>query len=68
MMSVASCDQASGTPASVISKTTEPSGLAMRLARLVHVTESNGLLPCDVNFRVIFMLRIPKALGNRQQA
>jgi hypothetical protein len=39
MMSVATCDQPAGISASVISNTTEPSGLAMRESRRAHSME-----------------------------
>ena len=63
MMSVASCDQNSGTSASVISKTTLPSGFVMRLVRLSHLTVSNtdwSAARSLVNWRVI---RIVASLG-----
>src|SRR3954469_5440429 len=55
MMSVASCDQVSGTSASFISKTMEPSGFVILLGRLTHLTEANGSEPVVVNLRVIFI-------------
>src|SRR4051812_29735176 len=55
MMSVASCDQVSGTSASFISKTTEPSGLVILLDRVTHFTEAKGSEPALVNFLLIFM-------------
>src|SRR5207248_8229842 len=56
MMSVASCDHCLGISASVISKTTEPSGLLIRLVRRSYSTDANGSCPCLVNFREIFIV------------
>ena len=55
MMSVASCENPSGTSASGISKTTEPSGFVIRLDRVVHCVVANGSVPSVVNRRVIFI-------------
>src|SRR5689334_2614393 len=55
MMSVASCDQVSGTSASSILNTTDPSGLVILLDRLVHFTVENASCPAAVNFREIFI-------------
>ena len=57
MMSVASCDQLAGTSASVISKTTLPSMLVMRVVRFAHSTVSNTFFPAVVNRRSIFIRR-----------
>ncbi len=53
MMSAATCDQAVGISASSISKTTEPSGLLIRLVRRLHSTESKGSWPSVVKRRSI---------------
>src|SRR3954462_15457914 len=63
MMSVASWDHWRGISASVISKTTEPSGLVMRLVRRSYSTELNGSCPWRVNLRAIFMVKRPSFLG-----
>src|SRR5439155_15479944 len=55
MMSVASWDQGLGISASFISKTTDPSGLVIRLVRFSYSTDANGSCPCLVKRRVIFM-------------
>ncbi len=59
MMSVASCDHVSGTSASSIWKTIEPSGLEILLDRFVHLTVAKGSWPETVNLRVIFIERVP---------
>ena len=46
--STATCDQLSGASRSFISKTTDPSGLAMREVRLMNVKEAKGSLPVVV--------------------
>ena len=55
MMSVASWLHDLGICASVISKTTLPSGLAMRLVRLSNVTVLKTSVPAEVKWRLIFM-------------
>ncbi len=52
-ISVATCDQLTGTSAPCISNTTDPSGFAMRLVRFSYVTSSNGSLPGVVKTRGI---------------
>src|SRR5690606_27625986 len=55
MMSVASWLQVSGTSASFISKTTDPSGFEILEDRLTHFTEEKGFWPTVVNLREIFI-------------
>src|SRR5215212_8444099 len=55
MMSVASCDHCRGISASGISKTTEPSGLVIRLVRFSYCTVLKASCPCLVKRREIFM-------------
>src|SRR5688572_29578715 len=62
MMSVASWDHCSGISASVISETTEPSGLEMRLVRFSYLTDAKGSCPWRVNLRAIFIAQ-PSFLG-----
>src|SRR5688572_4009505 len=62
MMSVASWDHCSGISASVISKTTDPSGLEMRLVRFSYLTDEKGSCPWRVNLRAIFIAQ-PSFLG-----
>src|SRR3954471_1701156 len=57
MMSVASWLHCRGISASFISKTTEPSGLEMRLVRFSYSTVEKTSWPALVNRRVIFMMR-----------
>src|SRR4051794_3060866 len=59
MMSVASWLHCFGISASFISKTTEPSGLEMRLVRFSYSTEANGSEPAAVKRRLIFMIANP---------
>src|SRR4051812_18012651 len=66
MMSVASCDHWRGIWASVISKTTLPSGLLMRLVRLSYSTDANGSWPALVNLRETFMMDDPSLVGALQ--
>src|SRR5439155_12701283 len=68
MMSVASCDHGLGISASFISKTTEPSGLLMRLVRFSYSTEANGSCPDVVKRRVIFMAGSESLLRNKRSA
>ena len=59
MMSVASWLQVTGTSASGISKTTDPSGLEILLDLVVHSTVEKGSWPAVVNFLVTFILFLP---------
>src|SRR4051812_44858868 len=63
MMSVASWLQVSGTSASSMRKTVEPSGLVILLERLTHCTVAKGSWPAFVNLRVIFIGQ--RSLGAR---
>src|SRR4051794_30651349 len=65
MMSVASCDHCRGISASFISKTTDPSGLLIRLVRFSYSTVPSASCPGLVNRREIFMgVPLPKVLQN----
>ena len=55
--------QASGTSASFISNTTEPSALLMRLDLLVHLMVEKTSVPAWVNRLVIRMVLIPSVAG-----
>src|SRR3954447_16361977 len=63
MMSVASCDHCRGISASFISKTTDPSGLLIRLVRFSYSTVPSASCPGLVNRREIFMgVPLPEVL------
>src|SRR3989440_6330494 len=57
MMSVASWLHCRGISASFISKTTDPSGLVMRLVRRSYSTDAKGSCPDLVKRRLVFMTK-----------
>src|SRR5690348_8564326 len=66
IMPVASWDHCLGISASVISKTTLPSGLEMRLVRRSYSTDANGSWPALVNLREIFIANDHPSLGGER--
>src|SRR5262245_41790796 len=68
MMSVASWLHVSGTSASSILKTTEPSGFEILLERFTQATLAKGSWPALVNLRAIFIGQLPYFSGHSAQA